>query len=317
MGLDSPALTFLCYSKKIGVDFDSTLMIGRQGLHPSVENCSKVFNSIGVSKNPVEILLANSFAEGLFREFGATKIESMDFSSYESATLIHDLNTPIPSELKNRFSVVYDGGSLEHIFNIPQAFKNCMEMVAVGGHFLQCTVSNNFLGHGFWQVSPELIYRIFCNANGFQVKSVLLFEFGTRERGTWYAVEDPDQVKQRVLLCNTAPVYIFTLAQKIGTPEVFQTNPYQSDYSTAWATSQVQRAEPVKQGSANIPEKRGEEFPLGFLLRLWRKVYRVYCARRAMRECARRVAWGLPPRRGFDQPFYKRTSEAELLAGRI
>jgi hypothetical protein len=69
-----------------------------------------------------------------------------------------------------QFSVVYGAETIEHVFNILQAFKNCMEMVCVSGHF---NVANNYMGHGFWQFGPELIYRIFSRENGFQIKAVL------------------------------------------------------------------------------------------------------------------------------------------------
>ena len=51
-----------------------------------------------------------------------------------------------------------------------------MQMVRVGGHFMQLTVANNFMGHGFWQLSPELIYRIFTEDNGYRIECVLLHE---------------------------------------------------------------------------------------------------------------------------------------------
>jgi hypothetical protein len=74
------------------------------------------------------------------------------------------------------FSVVYDGGTIEHVFNAVQAFKNGMEMVRVGGHFIQVNPANNFMGHGFWQFSPELIYRVFSAENGFNIRGVFLHE---------------------------------------------------------------------------------------------------------------------------------------------
>ena len=109
------------------------------------------------------------------------QVSSVDASDYERATHIHDFNQPLPASLANRFSVVHDGGTIEHVFNIPQAFKNCMEMVRVGGHFIQVNVANNYMGHGFWQFCPELIYRIFSRENGFQIKAVLMHE--TCDRG--------------------------------------------------------------------------------------------------------------------------------------
>ena len=78
------------------------------------------------------------------------------------------MNLPIGDDLKRKFSVVIDGGTLEHVFNFPVAIKNCMQMLDVGGHFFVHTMANNFMGHGFYQFSPELFYRVFSPENGFR-----------------------------------------------------------------------------------------------------------------------------------------------------
>ena len=93
---------------------------------------------------------------------------SIDASAYENATMVHDMNLPVGDELKQKFSVVIDGGTLEHVFNFPTAIRNCMEMLKVGGHFFAHTMANNFMGHGFYQFSPELFYRVFSPENGFR-----------------------------------------------------------------------------------------------------------------------------------------------------
>ena len=79
------------------------------------------------------------------------------------------MNIPISDSSKDKYTVVIDGGSLEHVFNFPIAIKNCMEMLQVGGYFISLAPANNMLGHGFYQFSPELFYRIFSKENGFSV----------------------------------------------------------------------------------------------------------------------------------------------------
>ena len=142
------------------------------------------------------------------------------------------MNLPIPIALRERFTVVHDGGSLEHIFNIPQALKNCMEMVRVGGHFTQVSVVNNFAGHGFWQLSPELIFRVFSPQNGFQLETVLIHEVSVH--GPWYVVSDPDHMQERVLLINRLPTFILTIAKRVANVPVFERAPQQSDYVSIW-----------------------------------------------------------------------------------
>ena len=105
-------------------------------------------------------------------------------------------------------------------------------MVAVGGHFTQVSIANNFMGHGFWQIGPELIYRVLSPANGFQIETVLLHE--VVPGGRWYSASDPEQVGGRVQLCNSRPTYILTVAKKVAHVDIFASIPQQSDYVSAW-----------------------------------------------------------------------------------
>src|SRR5262249_11842923 len=136
-----------------------------------------------------------------------------------------------------------DGGTLEHVFNIQQALKNAMEMVQLGGYFVQANVANNFMGHGFWQFSPETIFRAFSHANGYRGEAVLLHE--VTANGAWYLVSDPEEMQARVELCNSVPTYIMTIAKRVALAEIFAQPPQQSDYAAIWRRfSQGQEAQP-------------------------------------------------------------------------
>ena len=71
------------------------------------------------------------------------------------------MNNPIDTVHHEKYDVVIDGGSLEHIFNFPVAISNCMMSLKKGGSLFMFTTCNNHTGHGFYQFSPELMYRIF------------------------------------------------------------------------------------------------------------------------------------------------------------
>ena len=176
MGIDVPSVQLLCCAKSIGVDFSDTMMVGRQTVNAPSDVIASILSAIGTPREQTSAILKGQFAEPLFALLGAKQVSSVDASDFEQATHIHDFNQPLPTSLANQFSVVHDGGTIEHVFNIPQAFKNCMEMVRIGGHFIQVNVANNYMGHGFWQFCPELIYRIFSRENGFQIKAVLMHE---------------------------------------------------------------------------------------------------------------------------------------------
>lgn len=168
------------------------------------------------------------FAEPFLELLGAERIESIDASGYEQATIIHDLNVPVPGSLHRRFTCVVDGGTIEHVFNFPNAVKSCMDMLEIGGHFIGITPANNHMGHGFYQFSPELYYRLFSAKNGFEVRTMLV-----RSASDWYEVADPEALRERTELVNAVPVTLFIIARKNTSVEGFHT-PQQSDYVTAW-----------------------------------------------------------------------------------
>jgi hypothetical protein len=291
--MESAAVTFLSGAKASGVDFSSSLMIGRQLLFPFPATLRRVFSTHGIERDAEEFLDKSAYGEPFFAALGAKQVESMDASDYEDSTIIHDMNMPVPDGLRERFTMVYDGGTLEHVFNIPQAFKNCMEMVAPGGHFVQVNAANNYMGHGFWQFSPELIYRVFSPANGFRVEVVLLHEVGPG--GPWYLVQDPEVVRARVELSNSWSTYILTIARRESVKEIFSTPPQQSDYSSLWEGEEDAES---RERRLNTPYK---------LPMTWSRRYVPHPVRRMMKGIVR------PP---YLARSYRRIAEDDVLRGR-
>ncbi|HWT11292.1 MAG TPA: hypothetical protein VN231_00905 [Allosphingosinicella sp.] len=179
-------------------------------------------------------------ADGFFRDvLKFDSIDSVDFSEYQGATIIHDLSRPLPAELELKFDLAVDGGTLEHVFNFPVAVANLMRLVRPGGLVYSKGPCNNLCGHGFYQFSPELMYRIFSPQNGFAVRFVRLAEtrYHSVEATTGHAiyeVTDPDSVGRRVNLVTSRPVLILTLAERVAACEPFAQPVLQSDYVTRW-----------------------------------------------------------------------------------
>jgi hypothetical protein len=292
MGLDLPSVQLLCCARSIGVDFSETLMIGRQTINEDSEILAPALSAIGISSREIQTLKRGEFGEALFHMLGAKKLQSIDASDYEQATHIHDLNQPCPLYLSQKFSVVHDGGTLEHVFNIAQAFKTTMEMVRLGGHFIQVNVANNYMGHGFWQFSPETIYRTFSPENGFLTKIVLLHE--VTPGGAWYRVSDPAIGRERVELVNDQPTYICTIAQRVVAKELFDKYPQQSDYIESWKRPHI----PHQRQSMNSYSIR-QMIPQPF--------------KRLVRSALNAIRNPSP----FDRPYYLQIAESDLIQGRI
>ncbi len=227
-------------------------MLGRQQLYTTENELMEII--------PLEYhraigdILSSNYAEPLFQTLGANQVDSVDFSSYEDATIIHDLNVPIPQHLKMKYNVVFDGGTLEHIFNFPVAIKNCMSFLEIGGHFISITPCNNQCGHGFYQFSPELFYSLFKRQYGF--KMVLIYLAVEQPDGIrdWYEVINPDVVKARVTLRNSNPSYLMILAKKEFEYDL-DLKPFQSDYSEVWTKHSKENSQPSKGYFASLYRK--------------------------------------------------------------
>lgn len=121
MGLTWDGLRFLCHAKREGVAFDRTVTIGRQNHFILPAKTRQILLDYGITPPPDHhdaIPDPCPYAEPVFQYLGATTVESIDASGYEQATRVFDLNEPIPPELHGAYDVVFDGVTIEHIFNI-------------------------------------------------------------------------------------------------------------------------------------------------------------------------------------------------------
>jgi hypothetical protein len=246
MGIDRDLADFLLCARDSGVDFGRAGTLGRLNLFIDVRSLRAVFRKHGVTLTDDDIaaIRTGGYSEELLRRLGARDPQSIDASAYEQATLVHDMNLPVGEPLRRRFSVLIDGGTLEHVFNFPTAIRNCMEMLDVGGHFFTQTMANNFMGHGFYQFSPELFYRVFSSENGFRVHRVVLYESRVG-RPRWFEARDPQEIGERVELINGRPTYMMVHAEKVAEVPLFAQPPQQADYSALWRRNAPHRASEV------------------------------------------------------------------------
>jgi len=223
MGIEYNAVRILKLAKSKNIIFDKVATIGRQGLHMKLKNIEKLL------EGDLSSLQDQTYSENLFKILGAKVIDSFDYSNYENCTFVCDMNKAIDDKFKNKYDLVFDGGTLEHVFNFPVAIKNCMEMLKVDGYFISVTCCNNFPGHGFYQFSPELFFRIFNQENGFEILNLFI-----SENNIWYEVKNPEEVKSRVIFRNNHETSLLVFAKKVAEKNIFQLYPYQSDYVSLW-----------------------------------------------------------------------------------
>ena len=234
MGLDDKGTQFLLAARRLGVSFERTATIGRQRLYVTPHWLRRRLGAFGIAttvEDTRRLFDEDGFGEPLLRLLGAKQTVSIDASAYEGASRILDLNHSLPPDLEGAFTAVVDAGSLEHVFDVRTAIRNGMRMVAPGGYFLAITPANNTMGHGFYQFSPELFYRVFSDANGFTVERMLVT--GTSST-RWFEVADPTSIGARVQLRGFRPTYLCVAARRVELRSILDSPPQQSDYVTRW-----------------------------------------------------------------------------------
>jgi SAM-dependent methyltransferase len=267
MGFEKHAAALCLRLSRQGVQFGRVLTLGHQSLVLTLEELNRVLRQL--KQSPVEQVPA--FADDLLLMLGASSVEALDASRYEGAQVVHDLNLPVPTSWHQQYDMIFDGGTLEHVFNFPTGIRNCMEMLRPGGRFISVTIANNWCGHGFYQFSPELFYRIFNRDNGFRVVEMYLAEAD----GRTYAVNDPATIAARVELCNHRRTYLLVHALCETAGHLFTRFPQQSDYAAAW------QARPSRISNA-------KSFLDKFMPRELRKLKQKIRMRRYLRSCSLR-----------------------------
>lgn len=142
---------------------ESVLCLGKQDFGYSVADLlnSKKKYSHNVNLDQFKNLDNNQkLSQRLFfKTLGFKNIDTLDLDEYEGANIIFDLNKDkTPKNLLNKYDFIYDGGTLEHIFNIGNALKHLTRMNKDRGVVFHSNPCNGYIDHGFFQISPTLYF---------------------------------------------------------------------------------------------------------------------------------------------------------------
>lgn len=108
---------------------------------------------------------------------GLSDYNSIDYGD-QTATIRHNLN--LAMDPPNAFDVVADFGTLEHIFNIGEAFRTVHNLLRPGGIALHQLPTNGGYYHGFYNIS-SVAYRSLIAANKYEVVDLLYVHDVMRE----------------------------------------------------------------------------------------------------------------------------------------
>ena len=112
-----------------------------------------------------------------FELLGFDEVVSVDVSDYEGVDLVHDFNQPTPPELHHRFDVVFEGGTIQHIFDLRRVFTNIHDVLKPGGRVIHAmSPSNNHVDLGFYMFSPTLFADAYSTF-GYTIEAFYLFDY--------------------------------------------------------------------------------------------------------------------------------------------
>lgn len=116
-------------------------------------------------------------AKAFYRQwFDPSRLVAIDNNGTESA-LRRDLNLPI--ELGERFDVVINNGTAEHVFNLSQVFSTMHDHCEQDGWLIHDAPFCGWIDHGFYCLQPTLFYDL-AMANCYEVHSLHVHESRSR-----------------------------------------------------------------------------------------------------------------------------------------
>ena len=204
---------------------------------------------VTVTPSPNEHFASLGYISGetLFKSMGFEAIHALDFSEFEGAAIIHDLNSPdLPDALCERFDVIIDHGTLEHVFHIPNALQNLFRLLKTGGRLIHSAPTSNLVDHGFYMFSPTFFYD-FYTTNRWEINNIYVVSMTPRQETEpfFYTEYEPGSFDS-VSYGGLGPGMYFTLTFLTKTADstghlIPQQGAYRRD--PRWATSIASPAE--------------------------------------------------------------------------
>lgn len=233
MGIDVATLDFLMSNRQYFRG--NFLMLGRQGLHLWGDNFERgrdVFMAHDHSHQYESIFRQDGWhSDDFFKYLGVSSVDSMDYSGFEGASIVHDLNKPVPIDLHNKYDTIFDGGTIEHVFDVKTVMENIKAMIKVGGTFIAVSPANNLMGHGFYQFSPELFRTVFSKDAGYEFHKFQLMGIMETEHKIMDLLEPPKGQRQEI---KTGPAAMFNCVIIGKVKDVNVSDYQQSDYLREW-----------------------------------------------------------------------------------
>lgn len=206
--------------------------------------CRVSGSEVVISSNPAGRQLGWVSFGTFLKMLDISEVVSVDIPGCEhTPDLIHDMNQPFPVDLMNRFNLVIDPGTIEHIFDIKTALTNVVRSLRVGGVVIHQVPVYSYNG-GYYSINPNVLNDFYAS-NGFSdLKTFIVmwdrywaftgknrcYPYSEASMGRRHALADRDQ-------CRFAPHMLFFARKQQAIQEIVNPLQYSGHYVTKMAPS--------------------------------------------------------------------------------
>jgi hypothetical protein len=204
--------------------------------------CQVPPSQVELSDNEIGRKLGWVSANTFFKAFGWSETVSLDIPGCEhQPDIIHDLNQPFPAELINRFNLVIDPGTVEHVFDVKTGLWNVVQALRVGGVVIHQVPVYSYNG-GYYSINPNVLNDFYA-CNGFaECKTFIImwdryraytgqhrcYEYSEAILGDRHSLADYDQ-------CRHSPHMLFIARKAQVVPEIASPVQFSGEYLSAVA----------------------------------------------------------------------------------
>jgi hypothetical protein len=201
--------------------------------------------------------------DAYLRAGGTPSVDVIDASSYEGATIEHDLNRPMREDECESVDTLIDGGTLEHVFNVVGALETYLKLLRVGGRlFLFDMPLHGCCGHGFFQFSPVFFSESLSSRYGFRLDHMLATE--DRPFSPFWDVASRLSKRERVEIQHSRPCHLQIVATKVAPFKGFDSFPLQPDYPARWEQQPSPSAMPARRFLQAVRVEAAKLWPRGY-----------------------------------------------------
>ena len=245
MGLSPSAVGWLIEEAQRRPFQGTVLTLGVQNVLMSQAQFEELAKNMGTALRPAPTDLKDVLIPGtvsateVLTRLGFDQVVTTDVDEFEGCDLLFDLNADaIPDGHQGAYDMVLDAGTLEHVFHLPNAFRNLIAFTKTGGRIVHHSPSSNHIDHGFHMFSPTLFWDYYT-ANGLDLPRFDLLRYRTTfgEGGRWVVgTYTPGSLGKQMFGGLGGGCFAIALVAEKAEGSDGSVIPQQGMYAAAWAS---------------------------------------------------------------------------------